>query len=62
MLTERRPDNRSVVVVICSTLTIVGVYLLIYSFLWKSWITKLDGSPERNHGESVSDSVSFPDN
>ena len=57
-------DKRKLAAVICSALAILGVYVLIYSFIWKSWITQLD----RDHASFTpkdlggSDSVSFPDN
>ena len=61
---RRHEDKRKLAAVICSALAILGVYVLIYSFIWKSWITQLD----RDHASFTpkdlggSDSVSFPDN
>ena len=41
MFDRQGPSGKSVAAVICSALTILGVYVFIYSFMWNSWMTQL---------------------
>ena len=58
MFDRQGPSGKSVAAVICSALTILGVYVFIYSFMWNSWMTQLEKgnatlTPERENATLI---------